>query len=315
MTLALKRPTPPMERADDVRSPLSSPARVLLYAATIAVIALLALDIISGRWVGVPWLHMAAAMLLVLALTPFARRVPYLECAPIYTLGLLVYTILRSFASKTGIAPRDTYAIDLDKLLFFGHLPNSWLQSHLFDPTRVRPLDFFTVDVHWSYFVVPHLIAACIWLFRRPLFPRYSFFVLGTSYLGLLLYFLVPTIPPWLAADYGDLTGVSRVMDHVGHQIDPASYQRLYDALGVPNAVAAMPSLHMGVTFAVYLFARDLNRRLAWVLLAYSLAMGFSLVYMGEHYAIDVLAGMLCAFCIYRVSLLWRRRQETPTRS
>jgi hypothetical protein len=40
-------------------------------------------------------------------------------------------------------------------------------------------------------------------------------------------------------------------MDYVGQQVDPQTYNRFYDALGVPNAVAAMPSPHMGVTFAV----------------------------------------------------------------
>ena len=33
-------------------------------------------------------------------------------------------------------------------------------------------------------------------------------------------------LPPWLAADYGTLPGVSRVMDYVGRQADPATYQR-----------------------------------------------------------------------------------------
>jgi membrane-associated phospholipid phosphatase len=118
-----------------------------------------------------------------------------------------------------------------------------------------------------------------------------------------------------MAADYGVLPGVSRVMDYVGQQVDPATYGRMYDALGVPNAVAAMPSLHMGVTFAVYLFARDVNRRIARVLLIYSVLMGFSLVYLGEHYAIDVIVGAACALIIYRIYSLYHRRTSARNES
>jgi membrane-associated phospholipid phosphatase len=72
----------------------------------------------------------------------------------------------------------------------------------------------------------------------------------------------------------------------------------------------------MGITFALYLFARDVNRRLAWVLLVYSALMGFSLVYLGEHYAIDTMVGMACAFLVYRLSHYWSalRVQSHATR-
>jgi membrane-associated phospholipid phosphatase len=254
-------------------------------------------------------------VLCVVAWLPVARRVKYLQYGPLYVLGLFAYTILRSFADKTGIAPRAAYVIDIEEKIFFGQVPGVWLQQHLFRPTDLGPLDWLTVQVHWSYFFVPHLVGLLIWLFRRELFPRYLFMVMGTFYVGLVLYFLLPTVPPWLAADYGDLTGLSRVMDYVGHQVDAGTYQRMYDALGVPNPVAAMPSLHMGVTFAVYLFLREYYRRLSRVVLAYSLLMGFSLVYLGEHYTVDVLVGMACALLVYRIHTLWRRRAEARAAS
>ena len=200
--------------------------------------------------------------------------------------------------------------IAIEERIFFGHVPTVWLQEQLFRAPHLGWLDWLTVQVHWSYFFMPHVAAALVLVFKRELFPRYLFLVLGTFYTGLVLYFLFPTVPPWLAADYGALSGVSRIMDYAGSQIDPETYHRLYDALGVPNAVAAMPSLHMGVTFAIYLFARDVSRRIAWALLAYSLLMGFSLVYMGEHYTVDVLVGMACALLVHRVYHLWARRHQ-----
>jgi membrane-associated phospholipid phosphatase len=291
--------------------------RVLAIATGIGLMAALALDLLTGRWVASPWLHIVLAVLFVGAWLPIGRRYKYIQYGPLYVLGLFVYTVLRSFADKTGVPHQADYVIRLEERLFFGHVPTMWLQEHFFSPASLGPLDWLTVQVHWSYFFVPHLALLLVWLFRRELLPRYIFLVLGTFYAGLVLYFLVPTVPPWLAADYGSLYGVERVMDYVGHRLEPGTYQKMYDSLGVPNPVAAMPSLHMGVTFAVYLFARQVaNRWLSRALLLYVVAMGFSLVYMGEHYTIDLLVGIGCASFVYAMLRLWQRRAEAaPTPS
>lgn len=276
---------------------------VLVVAGSLLLMAALGYDLISGLWIGSAGLHVALALAAVLLIWPAARRVRHLHLGIVYMFGLFVYTVLRSFADKTFIPIRTDYVIKIDNALFLGHSPTGWLQDKLFDPFHLRPLDWLTVQVHWSYFAVPHVAAVLVYLWRRDLFPRFVALVLGTFYAGLVLYFLLPTVPPWLAADRGVLPGVSRVMDFVGGQVDTDSYHRLYDALGVPNPVAAMPSLHMGVTFAIFLFARSCNRWLGRALLVYAVAMGFSLVYMGEHYVTDVLVGVLMATCVYQVVL------------
>lgn len=273
--------------------------RGLAIAGSLAVMGALGWDLISGRWVSAPAPHILFGLAAVLLWMPAARRVRHLHLGMVYMFGMFVYTVLRGFADDTPIPVRTMYTIDVDRALFFGHEPTRWLQGHLFDPTRLRPLDWLTVQVHWSYFVVPHAAAAFVYLFRRELFPRFVAVVLGTFYAGLLIYFLVPTTPPWLAADQGVLPGVTRIMDFVGGQVDPGTYHRLYDAIGVPNAVAAMPSLHMAITFAVFLFVRDINRWLGRLLLVYVVVMGFSLVYMGEHYVADVLAGVIMATVVH----------------
>jgi membrane-associated phospholipid phosphatase len=302
-TIGLRPAAPPTAPAPAVR-PASARREALVRAiaavGTIALMVAIAYDLLTGGWVGAAGLHVALALVAVALWLPAARKVRSLHLCLIYVFGLFVYTVLRSFADQTFIPVRSTYVIDIDRALFFGHLPTQWLQARLFDPTRLRPLDWLTVQVHWSYFAVPHVAAVAVYVWRRDLFPQFVALVLGTFYAGLMLYFLVPTVPPWLAADHGLLPGVSRVMDFVGGRIDPDNYRRLYDAIGVANPVAAMPSLHMAVTFAVFLFARRINRWLGRVLLIYAVVMGFSLVYMGEHYAADVLAGVLVAGAVYQ---------------
>ena len=58
------------------------------------------------------------------------------------------------------------------------------------------------------------------------------------------------------------------------------------------NPVAAMPSLHSAYALIVVAFFLPTVRKRWWpLLLAYPLAMTFTLVYSGEHYMTDVLVG------------------------
>jgi membrane-associated phospholipid phosphatase len=219
-----------------------------------------------------------------------------------YVGGIFLYTLLRSYADETFSPIRTDYVIDVDHLLFFGTDPVVWLQHRLFSPSHLTILDFAAVQVHWSFFIAPHLLAVLVFIWRRDLFPRYTVLVVGTMYAGLVLFFLMPTTPPWLAASAGQLPGVFRIMDFVGGQVNASTYRDFSTSIGEPNSVAAMPSIHMAVTFAMYLWARDHEHRLAPWLLAYTIVMGFSLVYLAEHYFLDLLVGIACAWLCHLAS-------------
>src|SRR5262249_28123176 len=62
------------------------------------------------------------------------------------------------------------------------------------------------------------------------------------------------------------------------------------------NDVAAVPSLHAAYTMLIALFLWPrLDRRWRPLLVAYPIGMGLSLVYLGEHYLIDILLGWVYA--------------------
>jgi hypothetical protein len=77
------------------------------------------------------------------------------------------------------------------------------------------------------------------------------------------------------------------------------------------DAVAAIPSLHVGgtVLFCLFMWKR-LSRYWRPFLLAYPFAMQFSLSYGGEHYVVDGVAGALSAFAVHalatRIEQRWR---------
>lgn len=265
------------------------------------VLTLLAMTIsvATRTWQDHLWLGLALTAAAAAAWAPelSRRRVRLWWFA--YVAGIFVYTLLRSVADDTGMPVQTMYVVDVDHVLFFGSDPVVWLQRHLFSPAAVSWLDVFAVQVHWSFFLAPHVAAVLIFLWRRDLFPRYAVVVVGTMYAGLLLFFLVPTSPPWLAAQAGDIPQVFRIMDFVGGRVDAGTYRSFYASLGEPNSVAAMPSIHMAVTFAMYLWARDHYPKIAWALLAYSILMGLSLVYLAEHYAFDLLVGAGLAFACH----------------
>jgi hypothetical protein len=231
-----------------------------------------------------------------------------------YVAGIFVYTLLRAYADETGIPVRTQYVIAIDQSVFLGTDPIVWLQQRFFDPVSLGLHDYLSVAVHWSFFIAPHLGAVLVFLYRRALFPKYVLMIAGTMYLALLLFFLLPTAPPWLAGQTGALPGAFRVMDFVGGSVDPETYQSFYASLGEPNSVAAMPSLHQGVTFAMYLWARDHAPRLAPWLLVYSLVMGAALMYLGEHYLADLAVGMACAGVLWLAARRWLSPVPAETR-
>jgi membrane-associated phospholipid phosphatase len=66
-----------------------------------------------------------------------------------------------------------------------------------------------------------------------------------------------------------------------------------------PNPVAAMPSLHAAYPWLVALVLARIDRRWGVLAALYSVLVWASIVYLGEHYAIDALAGAACATIAY----------------
>ena len=70
------------------------------------------------------------------------------------------------------------------------------------------------------------------------------------------------------------------------------------------NPWAAMPSDHFATALMTALVLADHDRRAALAAAGYAALLGFSLVYLGEHYVVDLIAGGALAAAVQVASRL-----------
>jgi membrane-associated phospholipid phosphatase len=198
----------------------------------------------------------------------------------------------------------------LDRTVF-GVVPSVWLQERLVDGSA-HWYDAAAALVYVTHFVAIPLVTGVAWFALRDRFRGWVAAVLTFTTLGMGGYVCYPAAPPWLASDRGVIGAVHRVsspgwdylhLDWIGRLIVSGQQDS--------NPVAAMPSLHAGSAMLVALFLWPLvNTWWRAVLAGYVLLMAFALVYTGEHYVADVVAGWLTAGAAVTVGAVVRRRSR-----
>jgi PAP2 superfamily len=186
---------------------------------------------------------------------------------------------------------RIDYPIKADLAIGAGELPNVRLQKAFEGLGRTNPLDRTLSWIHWMWFFEPH--GSLLWILSKhpERFAKSARQMSGVYDLGCVVYATVPTAPPWWAAENGHADPrVRRIMQEVGEEQWGRSWDHLYGFLG-GNPWAAMPSLHFAASLMAAILlteAGPVEGALGW---AYAGALGFALVYLGEHYVIDLVAG------------------------
>lgn len=212
----------------------------------------------------------------------------------------------------------------------FGTVPSAWLQARLVDGST-HWYDAAAALVYVTHFVSIPVLTAVAWFRLRDRFGEWLVTVLAFSFAGIAGYVAYPAVPPWMAAEDpavdgaidGAIDGVRRISDLGWDHLGLGAIGRLVElGQGSSNPVAAMPSLHAGAALLVALFLWPSVGALARAaLMAYAIAMGLTLVYTGEHYVVDVLAGwgvavaaVLLARARRRLARAADRPEPAPTR-
>jgi hypothetical protein len=207
---------------------------------------------------------------------------------------LVGFALFADLRARMGPAvearPLFLYVIQLETLGGLIGVSTTWLQEHI-QPSFLNTwgsLDAVLTAVYLSMFITPQCVVVYLWRKGGP-FPRYvaaaCLFLAG----ALVVHFLLPTAPPWMAAQEGLIPAVGRI----GHELLEATHPTLtaggYAASA--NDVAAMPSVHLGFTVLPMIAMGSFiprTRVTAWV---YCLAMLLAITYLGEHYAVDGVVG------------------------
>lgn len=189
-----------------------------------------------------------------------------------FSIFLMLHGVARG-AGDEVFAPNDISGLDA----LFGMQPAAWLQADL---RPVVPwLDQVCFVAYTLWFVLPLTMAVAIT--RKAPQHLMAFFV-WIAFLTLLtdvVFLLFPVTPPW------KLDGYTRIL----LERPLASYTSADN-----NEFAAFPSLHAGLPmlFAFFFWMHDRrSRKLAWFAGGYAAGVGFAVVYLGEHWVMDVLAG------------------------
>lgn len=225
---------------------------------------------------------------------------------------LFVYDYTRGVADTLGRPVHVTDVVTAEEALFGSPIPTVRLQDWLYDPGVVHWYDVVVSLVYFSHFFVVWIVAVVLYLRARERWAAWARRLLVLSYAGLLTYMLYPAAPPWYAAREGDIAGVSRIAsrgwDALG--LHGAGQLIAYGQAG-SNQVAAVPSLHAAFAALLMVF---LWSRVGWfwrtVLVVYTLAMCFSLVYGGEHYIVDALLGYAYVAAFAVLVGLWEARRR-----
>lgn len=228
-----------------------------------------------------------------------------------FILLILAYEMLR------GIADNIEIPINLVNLVtwengIFGFIPTEFLQQKFYYYNgSLNWYDFAATIIYFFHFPLPILVAFWFWTKNKNQYRKFVISLILLSFAGFITFVFFPAAPPWLAAKVGIISVqkiVIPVMDQLGWGWDFSYY---YSRLN-PNTVAAMPSLHAAYAWLAFLSLTTFYKKYWMLFIIYPILAWFSSVYLGEHYVIDLIMGVLYAsvayFIVYQfrtIKLLW----------
>jgi len=280
-----------------------------LWMVLASLAAILALFVLFQRFLFLPKILMAGLIFLAAALAGRIRplvRDWFVFMAFIYLFDSLRGTIY-ILTCKFQLPAYALYVLNIEKTLF-GGVPSAALQNALLQPD---PLGNFTwlektlTVCYGSHFIAFLFVGFLIWLTRPKAFSLYKMSFYPLIFVGELVYALAPTVPPWMASSQFGLIPPLTRFNAILFNFAIPDLTSGFDT----NPIAAMPSLHAGFPILCCLLLWGLYRWKAAPFYIYTLAVLFAIVYSGDHYVTDVLAGLALAVACYVLARrAWKKR-------
>jgi hypothetical protein len=216
------------------------------------------------------------------------------DWAPVLAV-VIVYGLAFHFAESTHLPVTYTPQISADRLIGFGTLPTVWLQANLHLSIGIEA---FCVLMYTTHFFFPLILGFYIWFARRGEgFGELMYTDILLSMLAGITYVLLPSAPPWLAAQHGLAPGVHELLRTSLDGVGLDSIAAFKGDTKAYDVTAAFPSIHAAFPVIGFLVIRK-YRLPGWLLYLETvrlIGVWFMIVYTGEHYLVDVLAGVVYA--------------------
>lgn len=248
------------------------------------------------------------------AQAPWRHHLQFLRDWSLPVIGLVVYFFSRGLSDEMGLPVHVEMPIVVDRWLAGGttpteHLQAAWCGDPCLKSSEPRWYDVLLTTTYATHFVAGLTIAAVLWLRSRREWGRWMRRYLGINFAALVVYVLYPMAPPWMASRDGYMGEVTRITSRGWRDIGLDRVDVILQ--GVGNPVAAMPSLHAGITFLIAMYTiQRWASPWRWLMLGYPLLMCTALVYFAEHYVIDLVAGALLAWVVLVAANGWERRSD-----
>lgn len=227
-------------------------------------------------------------------------------------LGLFAYGAAGQYVTKLKLGVHYAPQLRIEQYLTPGPIPTVWLQDHLYHGAT-GALEVFCLSMYITHFVVPLAFGLGLAVTDRGRsFALVMFGILVASILGEMTFVLFPTAPPWLAAEHGYIGHVHHVMKQTLSDLGMAKAAALDGDATKYDVTAAVPSLHVAfpAICVVTAVAGKLPRWVPALLFLNLLGVVFAIVYTGEHYLFDAIAGVFYALVSW---VLVRRLVGSPS--
>jgi PAP2 superfamily len=247
------------------------------------------------------------------------RRIAMIALALLcYQTVYLCYRNLKSW--DVLLTPRDSTLQRWDRWLFLGHSPAVLLHDLLGQDVAARVL----TALYESFSTVVSIALVAALAFTPTVRSAYVFVVsaMWAWILGVASYYAIPSLGPFHEApeEFAGLTRTSiqsTQATYVEQRAHLLAHPQAHDAFA---QISAFASLHCALTCLVFLMARYYGLRvLSWIAGVFLAGTIVATVYLGWHFAVDDIAGVIIAWVSVQLGKLivvgsWRTPPSSPAR-
>jgi membrane-associated phospholipid phosphatase len=219
---------------------------------------------------------------------------------PFLVILMMYYSLWGDATHLIVTSDRDHALIALDQRLF-------GFQASLVLQRIISPrMTAWMIFAYFYHIINIPLVACFLYLYRdRARFREMMCGLIVVSFFGLLGYLLVPAIGPMYTLRDQFTVPLHQSMWVFNRDMDFMDFARIRRDV--------FPSLHVAISFVVWLYAYRNSKKLFWILSPLVLSLWLSTIYLRYHYLIDVVAGLILAPLCYGVAnWLFRRWGEIP---